>query len=102
MNLVRCHGDQCHIFLRALPGLLCIPFLGHPSVKPHHLQVPAPAGWAGLGCAGSTTWRCTVTQGDSPHTLWNRLWSSSGCSASSCNAWGSSPGCLKRFLPWYV
>lgn len=22
--------------------LLCIPFLGHPSVKPHHLQVPAP------------------------------------------------------------
>lgn len=48
MSLVRCHGDQCHIFLRALPGLLCIPFLGHPSVKPHHLQVPAPAGWAGL------------------------------------------------------
>lgn len=48
MSLVRCHGDQCHIFLRALPGLLCILFLGHPSVKPHHLQVPAPTGWAGL------------------------------------------------------
>lgn len=48
VSLVRCHGDQCHIFLRALPRLLYIPFLGHPSVKPHRLLVPAPAGWVVL------------------------------------------------------
>lgn len=42
MDLVRCPGDQCHIFPRALPGLLCT--LGHPSAKPHHLQVPAQGG----------------------------------------------------------
>ena len=34
MGLVRCPGDQCHIFLRALPGLLCTLFLGILQLNP--------------------------------------------------------------------
>lgn len=41
------------------------PVSGASFSETHHLQVLP----GGLGCAGSTTWGCTVTQGDSPRTL---------------------------------